>query len=47
MLAREVHLLYKFSMQEENSYTVRVLDMQVNEEAYQDHTKLETLYIIT
>jgi serine/threonine protein kinase len=47
MLAREVHLLYKFGLMEENSYTIKVLDMMVNEDAYEDATKLKEIYIVT
>lgn len=47
MLAREVYVLYKFSKMDENTYTINVVDMQVNEEALTDPSKLTTLYIVT
>lgn len=36
MLAREVHILYKFSKMGNNTFTIQLLDMIVNEEALTD-----------
>lgn len=47
MVARELHILYKFCQLENNCYTIRLVDAQVNKEAYADPTKLTTLYLVT
>lgn len=47
MVAREVYILHKFRQLENNCYTVRLLDCQVNKEALADPSKLTTLYLVT
>lgn len=47
MISREVYILYKLSKMKENSFTIRLFDIQYNEEAKEDSKKLHTLYLIT
>lgn len=46
-IIREVEILLKLSMDQENVYTISILDLFTNDEAIQDPTKLTELFIVT
>lgn len=47
MLARELHILYKFSKMTENNFVIKLQDLQVNQEAYLNPSLMETVYLVT
>jgi serine/threonine protein kinase len=47
MVCRELYILYKLTKEKTNTYTIQLVDVQVNPEAYEDSKKLHTLYLIT
>lgn len=46
MLARELQILFKLSRQENNQFTVNLLDAFVNQEAEKDSKKLNKIYLV-
>lgn len=46
MLARELQLLFKLSRQENNQFTVQLLDAFVNEEAIENSKSLSKVYLV-
>lgn len=47
MIAREIYILQKLAKLAENQYTIRMLDLHVNEGAENDPNLLETIYLVT
>lgn len=47
MVAREVYILQKLSKMKGNIFTIKLIDLVANDEAYEDQDKLSTLCIIT
>ena len=46
MLARELQILFKLSRQDNNQFTVSLLDAFTNQEAEEDSTKLTKMYLV-
>lgn len=47
MISRELYILYKLSTMKENTFTIKLVDVFMNDEAYQDPTKLKKLFLVT
>ena len=47
MVCRELYILFKLTKEKTNTYTIQLVDVQVNPEAYDDSKNLHTLFLIT
>lgn len=47
MIAREVYILRKLTKMESNHFTIKLVDLLANEEAFADNEQLKTLYLVT
>lgn len=47
MIAREIYILCRLSVMEHNNFTVKLLDIDVNPEAWSDASALSTIYLVS
>lgn len=47
MLIREIELLQKLTKLKNNDFTIRLIDVFINDEAYDDMAALAEIYIVT